>query len=143
MRSGMRVLCSITRSKVVLGVPRFPQLARRYAQSLLEYFGAVGRIAAGHAPAEVRVVQDQAQEGDALALREHRLEHEDVVEMAASGVRIVAGHDVAVGDVAAEVIEATLQRRHHRTEVHREPPGPARRVGPPRRKSWRRNPSCS
>ena len=65
------------------------------------------------------MVEDDADPRDALPAGEHRLVHINVVQVAAARIRVVAYQYVAFGDVVAEVVEATFERRHHRSQVHR------------------------
>ena len=65
-----------------VGLTALDDLRGRDPEPLLEDLGAVGCVAARDAPAHVGVVQDDGQERNPLAVLEHRLEHEDVVEMA-------------------------------------------------------------
>ncbi len=80
---------------------------------------------------------------DTPAVHIDRLEGEDVVEVAAARIGVVAGQHVAFMDVVAEMREAGLQCRHDDAEMHRHGKAlrhqPAMGVADRRRK----NPCCS
>src|SRR5262249_53032994 len=67
----------------------------RDAQALLVDLGRIGGVRAGHAASHVGLVADGRREGEALALEEDRLQHEDVGDVHAAFERIVEAVDVA------------------------------------------------
>ena len=80
------------------------------------------RHAAGHAArrhaADVGVVRDVAHEGEQGAVVEHRHRHVDVGQVGAAGdVGIVGDEDVAVVDIAAELLEKLGHEPGHRGDV--------------------------
>ena len=96
------------------------QLQRRQPQPLLVDLGVVAGVAAGHAAADVGVVGDHAQPRDEGPAGEHRLEQEDVGQVAGAGVGVVAGEDVARLHVPLELGQDAVQGRLHGAHVERQ-----------------------
>ena len=96
------------------------QLQRRQPQPLLVDLGVVAGVAAGHAASDVGVMRDHAQPGDEAAVGEHRLEQEDVGQVAGARVRIVAGQDVPRLHVPGELGQDAVQGRLHGAHVERQ-----------------------
>ena len=106
-----------------VGLAALVEFQRRDAQALGVDLGAVGRIGARHAPADIGVVADRRGIGDRLAVRcrgEQRLEDEDVRQVHPAVIRVVVDQDVALGDVVAEMPQHRLQRHRDRAEMPRQ-----------------------
>jgi len=83
---------------------------RRNADAFLEDVARVAGEASGHHTADVLPMRHHADDREAALAAEHRIEHPDVVQMRAAGVRIVVQVKIAGTDVVA-VLPDQLARR--------------------------------
>ena len=100
------------------------QSHRRNSQPFLIDFGRVRRVRTRDPAADVGLVRGAARERDALAVHEHRLEHEDVGQVHSALERIVQDEHVAFAHVVVVVREHRGERGRDRAEMHRQREGP-------------------
>ena len=104
----------------LVALPAVEQLHRRDPQPLLVDLGRVRRVRAGDPAPDVSLVRGAARERDALAVHEHRLEHEDVGQVHPALEGVVQGVDVALAHVVVVAVEDRGKGGPHRAEVHRQ-----------------------
>ena len=90
----------------------------RQEQALLEDLGRVAGEAAGRLGADLRHVRDVRDEGDELALPEHRLQQHVLGHVAGAAVRVVVQDDVALVErVEPELLDRPLDGELDRADL--------------------------
>ena len=92
--SGLRTFWRIMRQDVLVEHAALEQLHRRDAQAFLEDLGRGRAIAAGGDAADIEVVAERADEGDAPPVVKDRAEGEDVRQVLAAAIGVVGDDDV-------------------------------------------------
>ena len=91
-------------------LPARPHLQGRHPKALVPDLGGARVVAAGSAPAQVRLMGLAGGPRDELALEENGFEHAQIVDLVSGVVNVVVKDHVAGPDVVPEIFDAGLER---------------------------------